>query len=103
MLTKQADALVGAITGGVRAARLSDAERKYLRKRYGLADDANLTARNAIRGAIGGTGGILAGGAIGAMLHPRLSLPGLLGGGLAGSMLTTNRFSKGNAAALRKE
>jgi len=95
-ITKEGDALVGTIMGGVSASRLSPEQRATLRSEYGLDSDASLTARNAGRGFLGGAAGALAGRAIGTLggLPGRIVAPIALGVG--GGYAATRKYSKGN-------
>ncbi len=94
---------IGAVVGGARSMELSEDEAAYLRKHYGLDDDSSLVARNAGRGLLGGTAGLAAGGAVGALTNnPALLGLGALGGTLAGSLISTNKYSKGRIRELRQ-
>jgi len=103
--------------GALRAANLTDDERKVLIKFYGLDDDAWLMARNAGRGIagaiVGGIGGSMLGAglgsAVGSLLRTKGGLlpaafagariGGLLGAGL-GTIDSTDKYSRGNAQRL---
>lgn len=121
LITKVADGnfLIDRMTyGGSRAAKLSPKEKKYLRKHYGLSDDADLGLRNAGRGVagalIGGAVGTTAGVGFNKLLErinkvksPVGRLLGASGGGfvgsLAGEILATNKYSKSNYDKLVKK
>lgn len=96
-IEKKADLLPGAAIGAVRAARLSPEERATLRRRYGLKDDASLTARNTGRGALSGAlGSIAGGGAAMASGNPRYIVPAGIATGVGSALLGTRKYSKGN-------
>lgn len=102
-IIKEAGLLAGGL-GMYRASDLTDDERAALTKHYGLASDANLAGRNAARGMVGNFIGGIPGAAMigyGALTkNPKtLALGSLasLGGGLVGSYLATNKYSKGKA------
>ena len=107
--------LPGAIAGVYRSENLTDDEKKQLKKRYGLKDDASLALRNAGRGFLGGVGGFTAGAIGGGLLNGTLDLsaksntlvrgklPKVLAvlGAAGGTYLATNKYSKKNVR--RKE
>ena len=111
---------LGSILGAARAGTLSEKEKAAMRKKYNLDDDANLTLRNAGRGAVGTAAGGLLGtlvgrgislGSIPLMLNPKLIVnhPGLVGalglgtgaaailsgpiGAAIGAIKSTNKYS----------
>ena len=110
MLTKQADALVGSLTGAVRASLLSEDDKKLLRKHYGLGSDSNLAARNAGRGAVGGGLGGVVGTGLGLALqgatkgkfNPKLIRMFPMISGVTGSTLATKKYSRKNADEIRQ-
>jgi hypothetical protein len=89
MITKTAtefvkEAIVGTILGAVRAADLTPKEKKALKEHYNLPDTANLTLRNAGRGA----------------LTDFIPIPGV--NWLAG-YFNTKKYSRGNAQKIMQE
>lgn len=99
-----------AFIGAWRAGNLSGAEADALRSHYGLAPDANLALRNIGRSSVGSALGSIPGvvtSALGASRRsPALTLGGLAGsalGSLGGSVLATNKYSKGNAQRVMAE
>lgn len=95
-MVKEADAVVGPIVGGIRASRLSSKQRKKLKDYYGLEDNASLGWRNAGRGVVGGGLGAIVGKALGNLRSGPAGLVAGAAGGLLGSGLSTNKYSKGN-------
>lgn len=100
--------LLGGISGAMDAAELTEEERAELRKKYNLSPDANLTLRNAVRGAIGDTIGTYLG-SIPAKLYQKyrdkskrlcpvgcltLNLGGQAAGWFAGTDLATRKYSR---------
>jgi hypothetical protein len=102
------EAVFGTAMGAIRAARLSDEDRQLLEKEYGLQPGAGLGKRNAARGWLGEAAGVVPGTALAlyGLSKGRFGLAGAgaaLGsaGGIAGSYLGTNKYSKGRAQQLR--
>lgn len=56
---------IGGFVGGIRAGSLTTDERKKLRKKYHLEDDAIPEQENSLRGIVGGAAGGLAGSLVG--------------------------------------
>lgn len=108
MITKQADLLVGSLTGAIRAGRLSAEDKALLTKKYKMDPDSSLKARNAGRGILGGMAGSLAGSLVGtgaaiaAKKDPRrIARLMALGGSTAGIAAGTDKYSRGAAKRIR--
>lgn len=96
-----------------RASELSEPDKKTLREEYGLPENANLEARNAGRGVLGGFGGALLGTIGGYALATPLALRGNIltaaslpiigswGGSALGAWKATDKYSSERAAKLR--
>lgn len=109
-LIKEAIGIPATLAGVYRSEKLTDDEKKQLKKRYGLKDDASLALRNAGRGWLGGLGGFTAGAIGGGLLNGTLDLSGktnyiargklpkalALLGAAGGTYLATNKYSKNN-------
>lgn len=115
MLTKTGgelvkEAVIGLITGGVRAGNLSNEDRKILKSYYGLDSDASLGWRNAGRGFLGEVLGRIPGNLVrrSAMLNnnPQMATLGSalsLAGGIIGAKKGTDKYSVGRARELREQ
>lgn len=102
-ITKTAD-ILGAGIGAYRSGSLSSQDADLLRRHYGLDEDSNLVVRNAGRGLLGGWAGGAAGLGLGALTrNPQLTAAGGLGGYIAGSSMATDKYSKGEARAIRRK
>jgi hypothetical protein len=110
MISKQASTLAmaasgtltGAMSGLLNAHLLDKDEKRILTRKGKLNRDANLTARNTARGAIGGTLGSGMGYLASALLR-KPSMAGTLsmGGGMMGAGIGSAKYSKPYAAANR--
>jgi hypothetical protein len=104
MITKTANTFFGALSGAMSSSVLTPEEKQTLKEEYGLDAKANLLARNAARGAIGGG---LGAGAVSLMgklrKRPPTAVGQLLGvgAGMAGGGVASVKYSKPNAAAIR--
>lgn len=102
-------AIIGAITGGIRAGNLSPDDRKILTKYYGLDPDASLGWRSAGRGLVGEILGGLPGNIMQNMAvqsgSPQMAALGKavsLAGAIIGAKKGTDKYSVGNARELRE-
>jgi hypothetical protein len=110
MITKNANTLAmatggtitGAMSGLMNAHLLDKDEKRILTRKAKIPKDANLTARNTARGAIGGTLGSGMGYLASALLR-KPSMAGTLSltGGMMGAGLGSAKYSKPYAAANR--
>jgi hypothetical protein len=103
MITKCANAILGGLSGFMSSHFLDDDERRILRKEHGLSPDANLVVRNTGRGITGGAAGSIAGMALNKLMRKpvRSMTPLTLGTSLLGSGLSTMKYSKPAASAIR--
>jgi len=92
-ITKLGGGILGGAIGGMSAGRLSEEERKAIRKHYRLSEDSSLVARNVGRGFVGGALGSLGG----QLLTLGRPVGGLIGAG-AGGYLFSRKYSKGSPA-----
>ena len=105
MITKRANALLGAIYGGYRGDSLTPEEKRALINHYGLRDDDSLVMRNIGRGFAGGFVGALPG-SIMNVFGGRNPVKNAIGsaltvaGGLYGAHKATNKYSKETARQL---
>lgn len=107
------ESALGAGIGMLRAGELTPEDKQLLCEEYGLPGDANMVARNAGRGYLGGLGGGLVGSALGvgvgkllARKNPALGYGAAIAGSLAGAGigmgLATNKYSRRHADEIRK-
>lgn len=103
-------AIIGAITGGIRAGDLSSDDRKILTKYYGLDPDASLGWRSAGRGLVGEILGRLPGNIMQNIAvqsgSPQMAAVGKavsLAGAIIGAKKGTDKYSVSNARRLREQ
>lgn len=103
MLTKTANAVIGAFTGALSSAQLTPEELNAIAAQHGLpADRKKIVARNVGRGAVGGALGGFAGGLAGLITRKPRMIPMLsMGGGMMGGGMATTKYSRTAAADLR--
>jgi hypothetical protein len=103
MITKQANALLGGITGALASAHLTPSEVQILADAYDTKPNKKaLVAENIARGALGGVTGAVAGRLAARVAKlPKYQIPFVLGGTMIGSNMAANKYSRTNAAAFR--
>lgn len=90
------EASLGITMGLARASNLTPEERGALEKEYGLPEGADLALRNAARGFVGGSLGLLGGHAVSKLIGRKSRIPALIGAVMA-SKLMTDKYGVGNA------